>query len=75
MAPDVTPDSGALPARHELRAVCDTAGLDDQDAVLLHARSNAVYQLPREGLVVRLATATPAQIDRAQKVVAVCRWL
>ena len=75
MASDVTRDSGALPARHELHAVCDTAGLDDRDAVLLHARSNAVYQLPREGLVVRLATATPAQMDRAQKVVAVCRWL
>jgi aminoglycoside phosphotransferase (APT) family kinase protein len=68
-------DSGALPARHELHALCDTANLDDRDAVLLHARSNAVYHLPREGLVLRLATATPAQVDRAQKVVAVCRWL
>jgi Ser/Thr protein kinase RdoA (MazF antagonist) len=75
MAPDVTRDSGALPARHELHTLCDTAHLDDRDAVLLHARSNAVYHLPREGLVLRLATATPAQVDRAQKMVAVCRWL
>lgn len=51
------------------------AGLDDRDAVLLHARSNAVYQLPREGLVLRLATVTAAQTDRAHKVVTVCRWL
>ena len=75
MAPDAARDPGALPGSQELHGVCDAAGLDSRDAVLLHARSNVVYHLPREGLVVRLATATPAQVDRAEKVVAVCRWL
>lgn len=68
-------DSGALPERQELHAVCDAARLDGRDAVLLHARSNAVYHLPREGLVLRLARDTPSQVDRAHTVVAVCRWL
>ncbi|MGH3927384.1 MAG: phosphotransferase family protein, partial [Pseudonocardiaceae bacterium] len=64
-----------LPGRDELRAICAVAGLDDRDAVLLHVRSNAVYHLPREALVLRLARDTPPQVDRAHKVVAVCRWL
>lgn len=55
--------------------MCEVAGLDDRDAVLLHALSNAVYHLPRENLVLRLATATPSQVHRAHKVVQVCHWL
>lgn len=74
-SPDVTGDSGALPQRHHLHAVCDAAGLDGRDAVLLHALSNAVYHLPREDLVLRLATATPPQVERAHKVVALCHWV
>lgn len=68
-------DAGALPERPELHAICEVARLDARDAVLLHARSNAVYHLPREGLVLRLAHDTPPQVDRAHTVVAVCRWL
>lgn len=68
-------DSGALPDRHDLYAVCEVARLDGRDATLLHARSNAVYHLPREGIVLRLAHDTPPQVDRARNVVAVCRWL
>lgn len=75
MAGDAARDSGALPQRHELHAVCEEARLDHRAAVLLHARSNAVYHLPREGLVLRLAHDTPPQVDRAHKVVAVCQWL
>ena len=71
----MTRDSGALPQREQLHAICDATGLDDRDAVLLHALSNAVYHLPHDGLVLRLATATPPQLDRAHTVVAVCRWL
>lgn len=68
-------DSGALPGRHDLHAICDAARLDGRGAVLLHVRSNAVYHLPRESLVLRLARDTPPQVERARKVVAVCRWL
>jgi Ser/Thr protein kinase RdoA (MazF antagonist) len=68
-------DSGALPGRDELHAVCDVAGLDDRHAVLLHALSNAVYHLPRGGLVLRLAADTAPQVERARKVVAVSRWV
>jgi aminoglycoside phosphotransferase (APT) family kinase protein len=68
-------DTGALPGRDELSAVCDLAGLDHRDAVLLHALSNAVYHLPREELVLRLAADTPPQVERARKVITVSRWI
>jgi hypothetical protein len=71
----VSRDSGALPQRQQLHAICEAVGLDDRDAVLLHTRSNAVHHLPREDLVLRVATATPPQLERAHTVVAVRRWL
>lgn len=68
-------DTGALPRRDELNAICDLAGLDHRDAVLLHALSNAVYYLPHEELVLRLAADTPPQVERARKVIMVSRWV
>ncbi|MGI9000105.1 MAG: phosphotransferase enzyme family protein [Pseudonocardia sp.] len=68
-------DAGALPGDRELREVCAAAGLDHRGALLLHTRSNAVYHLPQEDLVLRLASSTPAQVQRAHTVVRVCRWL
>lgn len=37
-----------------LNAVCHAAGLDPDDALLLHARANHAYHLPRADAVVRL---------------------
>jgi Ser/Thr protein kinase RdoA (MazF antagonist) len=68
-------DSGALPDHRDLHAVCEEARLDARNAMLLHARSNAVYHLPREDVVLRLTRATPIQTERAHKVVAICQWL
>lgn len=65
----------SLPGPEQLQQVCDTYGADTTGARLLHARSNAVYLLPREQLVVRLAPATPLRQERADTVIAVTRWL
>lgn len=69
------PPSSGLPGITALRQVCHAFGADPADARLLHARSNAVYLLPREQLVARLAPPTPLQQERARTVIAVTRWL
>lgn len=51
------------------------AGLDCRDAVLLHALSNAVYHLPRDGVVVRLTCESRVHVDRARTSLALCRWI
>jgi Ser/Thr protein kinase RdoA (MazF antagonist) len=65
-------DDSSLPA---LRDTCGIFGADPTGARLLHHRSNAVYLLPREHLVVRLAPDTPVRRCRAQTCIAVTRWL
>lgn len=40
--------------RRALRAASKLAGFDSGDAVLLHIRGNAVYHLPRTGVIARL---------------------
>ena len=67
-------DSG-LPGVPALREVCRIFGADPADARLLHQRSNAVFLLPRDDLVVRLAPGTPLRRRRAQTCVEVTRWL
>jgi Ser/Thr protein kinase RdoA (MazF antagonist) len=67
-------DSG-LPGVPALREVCRIFGVDPADARLLHQRSNAVFLLPRDDLVVRLAPDTPLRRRRAQTCVKVTRWL
>jgi Ser/Thr protein kinase RdoA (MazF antagonist) len=64
-----------LPGLDALAQVCHAFGLDDADARLLHHRSNAVYVLPREQVVARLAPATALRRERAATVIAVTRWL
>ncbi|GAA1264723.1 aminoglycoside phosphotransferase family protein [Saccharothrix xinjiangensis] len=74
----------ALPARQEdsglpgvpaLREACRIFGADPAGARLLHQRSNAVYLLPRDHLVARLAPDTPVRRRRARTSVEVTRWL
>ncbi|MGH3909424.1 MAG: phosphotransferase family protein [Pseudonocardiaceae bacterium] len=68
-------DSGALPGRHELDAVCGAVGLNPSGARMLPSRSNAVFHLPAEALVVRLSSATPTNETRATLVVSVTGWI
>jgi Ser/Thr protein kinase RdoA (MazF antagonist) len=67
-------DSG-LPGEPALREVCRIFGADPAGAQLLHQRSNAVYLLPQDQLVVRLAPDTPLRRRRAQTCIEVTRWL
>lgn len=67
--------SPGLPGHAALAQVSRVFGVDDQDAVLLHHRSNTVYLLPREQVIARLAPATPLRRERAESAVAVTRWL
>ena len=60
-----------LPA---LAAVCAAAGLDYRGATLLRYVRNAVFQLARHPVVVRIALAPPVR-ERVAKMVAVARWL
>jgi Ser/Thr protein kinase RdoA (MazF antagonist) len=64
-----------LPGLDALTQVCRAFGVNEKDAVLLHHRSNAVYLLPHEHVVARLAPATPLRQERANTVIAVTRWL
>ncbi|MFJ8966983.1 phosphotransferase enzyme family protein [Lentzea sp. NPDC102401] len=68
------PDA-ALPGPDQLRVLCAEYGADSAGATLLHARSNAVYLLPNENLVVRMAPATDLRRQRARTVIEVTRWL
>ncbi len=42
---------------------------------MLPSRSNAVYHLPAEGVVVRLSSATPTNEERAARVVSLTSWI
>ena len=64
-----------LPGLDSLAQVCAEFGLNDSGARLLHHRSNAVYLLPQEQVVVRLAPATALRRERAATAITVTRWL
>jgi hypothetical protein len=49
-----------------LEVACSLAGFDGRDAVLLHIRGNAVYRLPRPGVIARLRLI-PAEPDPVRK--------
>jgi hypothetical protein len=68
-------DSGALPGYRELGAVCSALGLDPSGARILPSRSNAVFHLPTEAVVVRLSSATPTNKARTARVVALSSWI
>lgn len=70
----------ADPARYltALAAVCAQSGLDGHHARTLHIRANAVFHLPREGVVVRLRSApgpTGEVMERLTAAIQVTRWL
>ncbi|OXM59658.1 aminoglycoside phosphotransferase family protein [Amycolatopsis vastitatis] len=74
MALPVSQDS-ELPGLPALRKVCRIFGTDPTDARLLHQRSNAVFLLPGDQMVVRLAPDTPLRRRRAQTCIDATRWL
>lgn len=57
----------ALPGLPALREACQIFGANAADACLIHHCSNAVYLLPHNDLVVRLATAPTLETTRAMK--------
>ncbi|WP_067840682.1 aminoglycoside phosphotransferase family protein [Nocardia lijiangensis] len=57
-----------------LSAACQVCGLDPAGAELIHHSSNAVYVLPRHGVVARVG-ANEADVDRPRRIYAVAEWL
>ncbi len=57
-----------------VREICTVLGLDDQDAEVIKITANAVFRLPRSGVIIRIS-GSPAMAYRACKVVQVARWL
>ena len=60
--------------RARVEAVCAAAGLDARGARLLKFTNNAVFELPNDRAVVRIA-GSRAMHRRTEKVVTVARWL
>ncbi|GAA3838537.1 hypothetical protein GCM10022243_01280 [Saccharothrix violaceirubra] len=75
MALPTRQDDSGLPGLPALREACRIFGADPAEARPLHRRSNAVYLLPRDHLVARLAPDTPVRRRRARISVEVTRWL
>lgn len=57
-----------------LLATCAQVGLDSADASLMRLGENAVYLLPRESIVVRIARSKNS-IDDVRKEMRIARWL
>ncbi|OHV28070.1 aminoglycoside phosphotransferase [Parafrankia soli] len=72
--PGVAGRFSAQRSRRALGRICSSVGLDDRDAEPIKLTVNAVYRLPREAAVVRIASST-AMNHRVEKVVRVARWL
>ena len=68
-------DCGALPGHHELDAVCGALDLDPSGAQMLPSRSNTVFHLPADAVVMRLSSATPTNEARAARIVSLTRWV
>lgn len=65
---------GVAVAESVLTKVCDAANLDSSDARLIRLGENALFHLPAEAIVVRIAR-TMDYWDDAQNEVSVSRWL
>ncbi|MCZ1006245.1 phosphotransferase enzyme family protein [Streptomyces lydicus] len=63
-------------AARALASACSQVGLDSQHVDLLRLGENAIYALPSEGVVVRVARAATEDIKRkVVKELAISRWL
>ncbi|MBL1080249.1 aminoglycoside phosphotransferase family protein [Nocardia sp. 2] len=70
-----TPTDSELPGHTALLDICAAFGANPTDARLLHHRSNAVWLLPHDNLIARLAPDTDLRRQRATTAVTVTRWL
>ncbi|MBG0814161.1 aminoglycoside phosphotransferase family protein [Planomonospora sp. ID82291] len=61
-------------ARETLDAACREVGLHAEDAILLRLGENAIFQLSRDNVIVRIARSAEVLPD-ARKEVAVAEWL
>ncbi|WP_084535934.1 aminoglycoside phosphotransferase family protein [Nocardia yamanashiensis] len=59
---------------HAVESSCARAGLNPAGAQLIKYTVNAVFRLPTEGVVVRIASGADAA-DRTRRTVATARWL
>ncbi len=57
-----------------LQEICGAVGVDGRDAEVIKIAANAVFRLPRAGMIVRIS-GSQAMAHRADKVVQVARWL
>jgi Ser/Thr protein kinase RdoA (MazF antagonist) len=73
-ASDDAPSFSATAASKVLVRACELAGLDDDGARLLRVGENALFHLPAEAVVVRIARTMDYWGD-ASKEVAVSQWL
>jgi aminoglycoside phosphotransferase (APT) family kinase protein len=73
-AADGTAPFSAAVAREVLAAACTLAGLDDNGARLLRLGENAMFHLPGQAVVVRIARTMHYWRDAAKEV-SVSRWL
>ncbi|MFC9227399.1 phosphotransferase enzyme family protein [Streptomyces decoyicus] len=63
-------------ATRALVSACSVAGLGSDQADLLRLGENAIYALPREGVVVRVARSDAGDVEeKVAKELAVARWL
>ncbi|PJE95874.1 aminoglycoside phosphotransferase family protein [Streptomyces carminius] len=70
------PDEGLteVTAHRALLVACDRAGLRPDGAELIRLGENAMYALPGQGVVVRVARSADL-VDKVRKELAVARWL
>ncbi len=61
-------------SRTSLAEACRIVSVDGSDAVLIRLGENAIFHIPQEGLVIRIARGMDV-FDDARKEVAVARWL
>jgi Ser/Thr protein kinase RdoA (MazF antagonist) len=71
---EVTSEFSAISTHKTLLKACEVAGLDSAGATLMRLGENAVYALPRESVVVRIARSMHSY-DHVQKEMRVARWL
>lgn len=64
----------AARSRQVLSQLCAGVGLDDREAEAIKLTVNAVYRLPHEAAVVRIASSIGMN-HRVEKVIRVARWL
>lgn len=72
--PNLTAEFSSSAAHPVLRKACERAGLDSDGAELLRIGENAIFQLARVPVVVRIGRSAD-RLPRVQREVCIARWL